>query len=298
MNIYIQGLRRSGTTILFNLFKFISDFQCYYEPLADVTKKTNHGGANFEHKGNLFSNVKDIRQVFIERNPGVTDSMLNYGAPQWPALEFEMSLPEFVKDYISSILSYDDNSCIKFTRMYNKLCDLSSIDQDALLIHAVRHPFAVVTSYIYGKNGVRRQRYLDEPSLFFEQRTEGKAWKFGTFSQYILDLEEYQHLENLADFEKVLLLWKYVNKKTYDDGIKYFGSRYRLIKNEDLRNDVALTWVNLMTSIGHDVEESTMEWAREHVHRGESSVHLITDPRWARAMEKLEMGALCSSFGY
>ena len=38
MNVFIQGMRRNGTTILFDLFCEDDLYDCYYEPLAAAVK--------------------------------------------------------------------------------------------------------------------------------------------------------------------------------------------------------------------------------------------------------------------
>ena len=45
MNIFVQGLRRSGTTIVFDIFWQDKGLDCYYEPLGliDMPKEEEAG---------------------------------------------------------------------------------------------------------------------------------------------------------------------------------------------------------------------------------------------------------------
>ena len=44
MNVFIQGMRRSGTTILFDILWEDERFDCYYEPFAAAKKEVWGGG--------------------------------------------------------------------------------------------------------------------------------------------------------------------------------------------------------------------------------------------------------------
>ena len=49
MNVFIQGMRRSGTTILFDILSVDPYFDSYYEPFAAANKEAIGGGSGM-HK--------------------------------------------------------------------------------------------------------------------------------------------------------------------------------------------------------------------------------------------------------
>ena len=88
MNVFMQGMRRSGTTIVYDILCQDREFVNYYEPFAAAREGALGGGSGVQPV-DLFSRIRTIRAEFRQLHPGITDEMLNYGAPTKPALEFE-----------------------------------------------------------------------------------------------------------------------------------------------------------------------------------------------------------------
>lgn len=113
MNVFIQGMRRSGTTILFDVLWEDESFDCYYEPLAAASKKAIGGGSE-EHSVDFFDNIRRCRMEFMAQYPKLESTdLLNYGAPRQAELEFEPDLPDYCREYIKFMISQSEHTMIK-----------------------------------------------------------------------------------------------------------------------------------------------------------------------------------------
>ena len=106
MNVFIQGLRRSGTTFLFDIFLEDDRFACHYEPFARALASV--GGGSGVHDADLFESVRAKRASFLDRYPEWSSrcpdfsalNFLNYGAPRLPELEFDGWVTELRLDNV------------------------------------------------------------------------------------------------------------------------------------------------------------------------------------------------------
>jgi Sulfotransferase family len=139
--IFIQGMRRSGTTILYDLLSADPSLRCFYEPMA-AGRPAIGGGSGLRHE-DLMAGVREARETFAAEHPELEDaSVLNYGAPRDWRLEFERDLPPVVRDYLRFLLSRGDAVAMKFTRMAYKIPVLAEIAPRGRLIHVIRDPRA------------------------------------------------------------------------------------------------------------------------------------------------------------
>jgi hypothetical protein len=287
MNLFLQGMRRSGTTICFDIFKEDPAFDCYYEPLAAASKAAVGGGSGVRSQ-DFFEKIRRHRTEFLEIHPvpGGPDS-LNYGAPRDPLLEFEGDLPEHVKAYIRFLTERNLDTLIKFTRMYCKVRVLNEIDPTAKLIHIVRNPAAVATSYLYGKHQKNRRLFQDGDG-FFLRKSQKTAWSSYPFSEYLLGLPEYRHLPPLHDFERVLLVWKHLFYTTHVDGMRLFGDRYKILSHDALTARTVDTLSALYRFLERPIPEDVMSWAVANVRR-RKDVHDAPSSHWKSAYDKLHL---------
>ena len=286
MNIFIQGMRRSGTTILFDILSMDPYFDCYYEPFAAANKEAIGGGSGIRNI-DYFEKINKLRSEFIKKFPEIKDSsFLNFGAPRDAQLEFEKDMPNFCIEYIRSILNKSPSTLIKFTRMYNKVPILKNIDQNAKFIHIVRDPKAVTTSYLYGKNKKNKNKFKKN-ELFFNKKSNRTPWSSFDFSEIILSDDKYKNLTNdIKDFERILLVWKYTFNKTHSSGIEYFGDNYHLILHDSLISNTELNLKKLYNFIGKNIPDEVMTWAKKFVKK-EPNVHEIENVAWIKAFKKL-----------
>lgn len=296
MNVFIQGMRRSGTTILFDIFWEDGSFDCYYEPLAAANKEALGGGSGV-HSVDYFDKIRDCRKTFMLRYQQLENvDLLNYGAPRLPILEFESDVPDYVREYIKFMISQSEHTLIKFTRIYCKVRVLWEIDPEAKFIHIVRDPRAVTASYLFGKGQRNKDSYPNE-KIFFKKRSNYSAWSSFPFSEYILKTPEYSHLKGCEDFMRILILWKFKFRKTHDAGKTLFGENYLLLRHEDLLTEPEPTLRSLYNFLGRPLPDNVLNWALEKVN-STSNLFAPDNPLWGKAFKKLNMDEELSISGY
>jgi hypothetical protein len=296
MDVFMQGMRRSGTTIFFDLFVEDGRFDCYYEPLAAAIKPAIGGGSEVRDV-DLFENVRAMRAKLLAAHPELDDpQLLNYGAPRQAELEFETDAPEYIGDYLRLLCTQAEYSAIKFTRIYHKVGLLHAIDPDAFFIHLVRDPRRVTASYLFGKHQRNKKNFPDE-ATFFERVSEKTAWSSLRFSNYLLSTDEYARHHGLADFMRILLIWKDCFESTHRDGLACFGDRYLLLRHEDLATDPDGTLERLYAHVGRDLPEHVRAWARQHV-RPPRPCYAARNSSWRRAFDELDLMPALEVAGY
>lgn len=296
MNVFIQGMRRSGTTILFDIFWEDGSFDCYYEPLAAANKKALGGGSGV-HAVDYFDKIRDCRKAFMLKYQKLENvDLLNYGAPRLPTLEFEADVSEYVREYIKFMVSQSENTLIKFTRMYCKVRVLREIDPEAKFVHIVRDPRAITASYLFGKGQKYKDRFSKE-KVFFGKKTNYSAWSSFPFSEFILNTPEYSHLKGCEDFMRILILWKYNFSKTHNAGSTLFGNNYTLLKHEDLMTKSETTLKSIYDFLGRSLPGHVLEWAIENIN-SKPNLYAPDNPRWHEAFKRLNMEEELSMAGY
>ncbi len=288
MNVFIQGMRRSGTTILFDILWEDDSFDCYYEPLAADKKSATGGGSGIRASIDYLARTRHCRTEFLTQYPVVENvDFLNYGAPRRPELEFETDLPDYCREYIKFILSQSKHTVIKFTRMYCKVRVLWETDPDAKFIHIVRDPRSVTTSYLFGKSQTNRQNFSNT-RRFFRQKSKYTAWSSYSFSEFLLHKLEYAYLQDCSDFMRILLLWKYTFRKTYEMGRTLFKENYFIFRHEDLQKDPVQTLTLLYDFLERPLPKQVVDWAIKHV-RNIYAPFVPDSKHWRKAFRKLDM---------
>lgn len=303
VTVFAQGMRRSGTTVLFDLVLEDGRFTCFYEPLA-AAKPTFGGGSGIHRETDLFEPVRAVRERFLVENPHWLQrypefrdlNLFNYGAPRSVALEFEPDLPDYCKGYIGLLCNSASNTFIKFTRMHAKVACLKEIAPDAKLIHVVRDPRQVTASYLFGKNQKNRARFRDSEH-FFTRVSDASAWSSRLFSDFILSLPRYRGITNCEDFQRILLIWKYKFERTHTAGLACFGPAYLLVQHEELLADPAATLERIGDFIGHPFKPETKNWALRNL-RKPVPPFAEENPRWRQAFERLGMEDALFAAGY
>jgi hypothetical protein len=294
MNLFIQGMRRSGTTILYDALLADPELRCFYEPLReqDVTE----GGGSGAREGDAFAETRALREEFQrERYPQVPIEEFNWGGPRDPAVEVDDRLPEHAREFLRHLLGLAPAVAIKETRLYRKLGDLTEIDPGAALVHVVRDPRAVAASIILGRRRKRAGRYASPADLFAE-RTERKLWSSRAISQALLEREG-RGGENPSDVERILMVWKLAVADAYEDGRRLFGDRYLLLRNEDLRSDTVGALDSVYRVLGRETPAAVTEWAGGKV-RGAEEIYSADEPAWGELFERLQLGPALDAAGY
>jgi hypothetical protein len=286
MNIFMQGMRRSGTTIVYDILSEDASLDCYYEPLAAANREAIGGGSGAK-EDDVFVKIRRMRAEFMKRHPEVTDaSMLNFGAPRDPKLEFEPELPAYALEYLRFLTQQASDTVVKFTRMYCKVKDLKELDPEAKFVHLVRNPRSVATSYLYGKDQRNKDKFKGEK--FFTREDDYTAWSSGPFSDHILSMPEYRGLKHIKDFERILLVWKFNFIKTHYAGKALFGDNYCLFSHDDLVKNPIAGVESFYRFLGRPMPANVREWTQANVHY-RPSIHEPESKHWQAALAKLGM---------
>ena len=293
-------MRRSGTTILYDALLDDPELSCFYEPLRE--EKETVGGGSGARDLDVFAETRAIRDRFRrERYPDLPIDAFNWGGPREPALELEPELPEHCVDLLRHLIELGDaartaDTVIKETRLYLKVAALHRLDSEGALIHVVRDPRAVTASIVLGRNR-RRQRKLRTADDFFADRVDRKLWSSREISARLVERSGYPAIGDPSNAERVLLVWRLTFEAARVDGLRLFGDRYLLLRNEDLRTDPAGSIERVYRMLDRPVPEQVASWARANV-RPPQEPYAAGDPRWREAVERLGMADAVEEAGY
>ena len=294
--ILIQGMRRSGTTILYDALLEDPGLHCFYEPWREDTE-TPGGGSN-ARESDPFTETRELRKAYRDAEfPKLELADFNLGGPGNPGLEIGPEVPGHCAGFLATLLDRDEPVMVKETRFYDKLEAISELAPDeSVLVHVVRDPRAVCVSMMMGRGRKRAGSYGD-PDAFFEEREQRKLWSSRQLSQHLLKEHENSGLKDPANFERILLVWKHTFERTRREGRELFGDRYVLLRNEDLRADTAGTIARIYEAAGRPTPPEVTAWAQDKVRPPEEPFH-PEDPRWARAFAALGMRDAMVDAGY
>jgi Sulfotransferase family len=301
VNLFIQGMRRSGTTILYDALREDPDLRLFYEPLRE--QKASVGGGSGARSEDAFGETGALREEFRgERYPHLEITEFNWGGPRKPPLEVDPGLPEHATEWLRHLLGLAPSVAIKETRFYSKLAELAALDPDAALVHVVRDPRAVAASIVLGR-GRRQESMLPDPDAFFADRSERKLWSCRPISRRMIrkglaDGADPAALESPSNVLRVLLVWRLTFERTSTEGRRLFGDRYRLVRNEDLRSDPAGALGPIYRLLGRELPDGVAAWAAENVREPEP-VYAAEDPRWTDELRRAGItGELLAEAGY
>jgi Sulfotransferase family len=301
VNLFIQGMRRSGTTILYDALREDPGLHLFYEPLRE--QKVSVGGGSGARDEDAFGETGALREDFRrERYPGLDISEFNWGGPRKPRLEVEAGLPEHATEWLRHLLGLAPAVAIKETRFYSKVPELADLDPEAAFAHVVRDPRAVAASIVFGR-GRGQAEMLPDADAFFADRSDRKLWSCRPISRRMIrkGLAPGADPGALADptnVLRVLLVWRLTFERAWTEGRRLFGDRYVRIRNEALRCDPAAALAPLYATLGRELPPEVAAWAAENVREPEP-VYAGADPRWAAALGNAGIGTdLLTEAGY
>jgi hypothetical protein len=292
--ILMQGMRRSGTTILYDALLEDPGLHCFYEPFREDAETP--GGGSGARTTDPFAETRGLRRAYRDEHwPGLDLAEFNLGGPGNPEREIGPEMPEHCAGFLRTLLDRDEPVLIKETRLYDKLEAVRGLTpEDAVLVHVVRDPRAVAASMMTGKSRSRAYGTADE---FFAEREKRKLWSSRALSRILLQRPEYAHVRRPANFERILLVWKHTFESTRREGRLLFGDRYVLLRNEELRADPVAAIARVYEAARRETPAAVAEWARGKVREPEVPF-AATDPRWSEAFTELDMGPALRDAGY
>jgi Sulfotransferase family len=296
MKLFMQGMRRSGTTISFDILSQDPRLELWYEPFSQGKVGALGGGSGLQQV-DLMEKIRAFRAEFCAaRRPPLDPDQLNYGAPRDPDLELDEVLPDFCRDYLRAMTAKSEHSVFKFTRLYRKVKALREVAPDAKFVQLVRHPREVACSYMYGKDQ-KRAEAIKDAEAFFTRNNDANPWNSRKFFDGIVEREKLQRFAKCANFKRYLLLWKYTFEHTYRDGRAAFGDSFFLQRHEDILADPRGATQRLYDFLGLDAPASVLDWAQQNVRKSAKETY-ASDPRWAAAYTELGMNAALDAAGY
>ncbi len=295
MSLFVLGLRRSGTTILYDALREDPGLTCFYEPLREQAPTI--GGGSGARDDDAFAATRERRDAFMaDRYPDMQPELFNWGGPRAPELELDSELPPFIGEFLASLLESAPHVAIKETRLHHKLGDLARIAPDAGVIHLTRDPRAVTASMLLGRR--RRTDIYPDADTFFTARTGRRLWSSRRISEAASGSLRALELPNdIPDFLRPLIVWKLAFQATDEAGRRLFADRYVRVRLENLRADPAGELARIYAAEGRAVPAEVSGWAVANIRR-DARVHLADDPRWARAVALLEMQPELEHAGY
>lgn len=289
--VFAQGMRRSGTTILFDLLWGDRRFTCWYEPLNMI--RPARGGGSRARSVDYMEPVTALRERFLaERgDPSLDQTSLNWGAPRAPQLEFETAWPAHVRDFVATMAAAAPDVLVKFTRASHKVAELARIRGDAVLVHVVRDPRAVATSHIFRRGSEHRDRILADGSFF--TLTDGyDQWKAQQMAAHLVATRpDYAHLADEPGYVQVMLVWKELFTRTRADAHAHFAGRQVLVSHERLCADPLGVLSRLYATWGSKPTWAVRRFAKSSV-RPSKPFHAPDAPEWRRAIDVLELQPL------
>jgi Sulfotransferase family len=294
MNLFVVGLRRSGTTILYDALREDPDLRCYYEPLREDDETI--GGGSGARDEDVFAETREVRERFrTERYPELHAELFNWGGPRDPEVELAPDLPDHIRDLLSHLLSSAPSVGIKETRLHHKLGAIAELAPDAAVVHMVRDPRAVTSSMLLGRR--RRTDIYTDADTFFTARTGRRLWSSRRISEQLIANGDFDLPADLPDFLRPLILWKCAFAATDGAGRKLFGDRYATVRLEDLRADPHAQLTRIYALADRPVPDPVSRWIAENIDR-QARVRYAEDPRWAKAATLIGLEPELEAAGY
>jgi hypothetical protein len=231
--VIIVGLRRSGTTILWEMFRQDKTSTCFDEPLHPQLwcgKRENAKGT-WAELGALWNDG-------VEANFSGLD-------PISPLDELEGQSSLAQQEYLAYLLDRRDQVVIDLVRVWNRLPDLLSAARPAVIIQIVRSPAAWATAHLLPSGSGRWRKPIQEVyrhCSFFSRYGFFDKWHYESIINMALELRHpvWSHgrmskadLSDAPAFLRLLAFWWASNRRMRQSLCDYTKGPVRLVTLED-----------------------------------------------------------------
>jgi hypothetical protein len=105
--ILMQGMRRSGTTILYDALLEDPGLHCFYEPFREDAETP--GGGSGARTTDPFAETRGLRRAYRDEHwPGLDLAEFNLGGPGNPEREIGPEMPEHCAGFLRTLLDRDE----------------------------------------------------------------------------------------------------------------------------------------------------------------------------------------------
>ena len=269
MKVFILGIRHSGTTPFWQVFRQDPRFRCYNEPF---NPEIRHIGAPDWPNTGVYGEYLEM----MRREP----------ARFWETYraihgleELQEGLSDAQERYLRYLLAESEHVAADTTRCHFKLAALKRICPSAVLVHLWRNPASVATSHMifsgtrlsWIKDPLRRRyrmarssvrRTLDRQTFWYRK---GGYRMFepiiGSAPQSLFGLRLAQAgLDPEAIYDapavtRVLAYWKVNQHRITSDGPRQFGQRFLNISFDDFCRDPAQQVARVYRALGEQMPD-------------------------------------------
>ena len=262
--IIIQGMRRSSTTFLFDCLCAEDSALGIYEPLAKAQKTAVGGGSRVRNE-DFFAPIRALRDQFAQHLGWNEEQLLracNFGGPTQPGREFDEDFSPETAHYLRFIANADENQqpILKFTRAWRKASALADLWPEAVFLHIVRDPRAVVSSFLLGKGQKNRSVIGSDDAFFAQSRMADGEVRFAQGLCAHLGAE----WQSKSDVIQLLRLWVETTRSTFA-AQQVFQDRYLLVRHEDLLQHPEKTLARVYAVQGRELPESVLDWVKANL---------------------------------
>jgi hypothetical protein len=279
--IVIFGLRRSGTTVLWETLRLDRRILAFDEPFHPRL----WAGARQNEKGTW----NELGTFWDRERPDVAGAT--------PILPLDELTPEFAPAqvrYFHDLLASHSRVAIDIVRGWNKAGNLLAAHRDVCAIHLLRHPVEWVTAHLLPSGGgTWRKRWADEyrRARFFARRRYFNNWQYEEIIEAALvsrhEIWDYVRLSPTAllsepAYVKLLAFWWAANLRNH----KLLANHacFRTLTLSDFTLDPAQAGSGLYAAAGWSLPEGTGSFG--HVNRTRPG-WMAQSARWADAAERL-----------
>lgn len=245
-HLWISGLRRSGTTAIWQMFRDLKGYRVYDEPFNPLLLKglpNNHSKKTWDE----FIHIWEKDRINFQSSYCSID----------PVEELNENLTSKQLKYLKYLSK--DISIIDFTRINFKAADVLNKFPNVVILFLFRSPIAFTSSHIINSENTKFLRQSYYKKFFFSSFINFDSWgiqsaiKADKFRSYIdkLNITPRKNLNKLKSHELLLLYWL-VNRRNAEslkinNTEKVFIGSYEDILNQncfEFSNALSATKIN------------------------------------------------------